>query len=441
MIQLLLLVPLVQGTAAAPAATPTNLVTNPSAEAGGKAPDAWRKGQPVPGVAYGWADDVAADGRRSLSLEKAVKRYFPIAQWKQEITYDGRAPRLHCGSLVKARKAHKAILDVQFEDAAGETSHQWAAYIGAKAEDDPPADHDWMWYSGVVEVPRGTKQVRVGLQIYGPGQVWFDRVFAAPVDDTVEATVAVDCAAMPAQAWGSLPAAAIAPARAASAQANRRTIDGDDARTYFVHGARAQPATKGHGLLIVLPGGDGSADFQPFVQRIAENAAPGDYIVAQAVAPAWSRAKDIVWPRRSDRPRDAAPTEDFVHAIIAAVREEQPIDADRIFLLGWSSGGPPCYAIALAKDSPVRGALVAMSVFKPEGSLAGAKGRAFYVLHSPQDFIAMRFPEAAVKDLARAGATTILQTYEGGHGWHGDVFGMVRSGVDWLAAQTTKARK
>jgi hypothetical protein len=34
---------------------------------------------------------------------------------------------------------------------------------------------------------------------------------------------------------------------------------------------------KGYGLLVVLPGGDGSADFQPFVKRIYKNAVPEGY--------------------------------------------------------------------------------------------------------------------------------------------------------------------
>jgi hypothetical protein len=29
-------------------------------------------------------------------------------------------------------------------------------------------------------------------------------------------------------------------------------------------------------------------------------------------------------------------------------------------------------------------------------------------------------------------------TYEGGHGWRGDVFGMIRAGVQWLDEQTAK---
>ena len=83
------------------------------------------------------------------------------------------------------------------------------------------------------------------------------------------------------------------------------------------------------------------------------------------------------------------------------------------------------------------GSFVAMSVFKPDqlATIANAKGRAYYILHSPEDFIAMSFPERARDELARHGATTKLVTYAGGHGWHGDVFGMIRDGVAWLEEQ------
>jgi hypothetical protein len=76
-------------------------------------------------------------------------------------------------------KVTKAILDVIFLDEKGDwISHKWAAYVGAQQPNDPPADHDWKEYSGQVKIPEGTKKIQVGLQIYGPGKVWFDDVRA-----------------------------------------------------------------------------------------------------------------------------------------------------------------------------------------------------------------------------------------------------------------------
>jgi predicted esterase len=75
-----------------------------------------------------------------------------------------------------------------------------------------------------------------------------------------------------------------------------------------------------------------------------------------------------------------------------------------------------------------------MSVFKSKQlrPLAGAKGHRYYILHSPQDFIPMRMAEQARDILRQAGAQTKLATYTGGHGWRGDVYGMIRKGIEWL---------
>jgi predicted esterase len=212
----------------------------------------------------------------------------------------------------------------------------------------------------------------------------------------------------------------------------------DENKRFFLIGPRAgaaKPAT-GYRLVLVLPGGDGSAEFRPFVQRMFKNALSEDTVIAELVAPKWSDSKDrIVWPTKGLKDESMKfSTEEFVQAVIDEVKGRMSIDDKRIDALGWSSGGPPVYAVSLAERSPLRGAFVAMSVFKPETlpALAGASGDRYYILHSPKDFIQMRFPKAAEEKLREAGATTTLVTYEGGHGWHGDVFGMLRAGFEWL---------
>lgn len=204
--------------------------------------------------------------------------------------------------------------------------------------------------------------------------------------------------------------------------------------------AGADPPQDGWKLLVVLPGGDGSADFLPFVRRIAERALPAGYVVAQAIAPQWTDDPErVVWPTRGlPDPRMKFPTEDFIASIVRDVQERMKINPRHVFLMGWSSGGPPCYAASVTPGIPVTGVFVAMSVFKPAQmpDLAEAGGKAYYLLHSPQDFISMRFPEAAAKQLAEAGAAVHLQPYEGGHGWHGDVTAMIRAGVEWLESRT-----
>jgi predicted esterase len=419
-----------------------NLLRDSSCEQGAKTPEAWTKGAAIDGVEYVWDAKVAADGKKSLSLKKTAERFFPVASWIQELAHDGTAATVHFGALVKAKDVRKAVLDVAFLDEAKKRTHAWAAYVGAAGKEADPANHDWRWYSGVVEVPAGTETLVFSLQIFGPGQVWFDRVLATFVAEDTPATEATVVVPRPVSDWGALPPPEAAkaprveePVVEAPADAPLLMLGDDPLQRYFLIGPRADAPAEGFRLLIVLPGGDGSADFHPFVREIA-GSLPPSYLVAQGVAPAWSEDEErVVWPtHKLEGEKARFNAEDFVAGIVRDVSARHPLDLRFVFLLGWSSGGPPAYAASLEKDSPVRGALVAMSVFKPEQveSLKPAKGRAFYVLHSPQDFISMDFPKRAVKDLAKAGAMTVLETYEGGHGWHGDTFGMIRKGLAWL---------
>ena len=168
-------------------------------------------------------------------------------------------------------------------------------------------------------------------------------------------------------------------------------IGGDAKKRYFLIGTRdARPPDAGFGLLIVLPGGDGSADFGPFIRRMHKNALKDRWLVAQAVAPKWDEEqfKRVVWPTATlPYPAAKFTTEEFVREIVADVKTRAKIDPRRVILLGWSSGGPACYAMALRKETPVTGAFIAMSVFRP-GQLPGlenAKDKAFFLLQSPQD--------------------------------------------------------
>jgi predicted esterase len=190
--------------------------------------------------------------------------------------------------------------------------------------------------------------------------------------------------------------------------------------------------------LIVLPGGDGSAGFHPFVRRIYKHVLSKEWLIAQPVAPKWDDKQfdQVVWPT-AGLPYLAAKftTEEFLLAVVADVRAKVEVNPKRVFLFGWSSGGPPCYATALRKGTPVTGAFIAMSVFKPGQlpALDNAKGKAFYLLQSPQDEVTpMQFAEAAEKALRMAGAKVRLKRYEGGHGWRGNVWEVIGDAVAWL---------
>ena len=227
---------------------------------------------------------------------------------------------------------------------------------------------------------------------------------------------------------------------AKKADKNIRVIDDDPMVRYFLfRGGTStdQEPRDGYKLLLVLPGGNGGVDFKNFVSNIAENCVENDVLVAQLIAPQWdtSQVHTIVWPTRTKPyPKMRFSTEDLAAKVIDDVAGQHRLVSDEIYALGWSSGGPAAYAIALAEDLPIAGSFIAMSVFKSEQlpELTAAKERAFYLFHSPDDFIPMHFPETAEKQLQAVGARVTLETYEGGHGWHGDVYGNIRRGLDWL---------
>ena len=214
-------------------------------------------------------------------------------------------------------------------------------------------------------------------------------------------------------------------------------IGNDEHKRYFLIGPQKEQKAPddGYGLVVILPGGTGDAQFHPFVKRIFKNALPAGYVVAQPVAVKWTNVQKIVWPTgtlQADKMQFS--TEEFVADVIKDVKSKQKIDPKRVFTLSWSSGGPAGYAISLANEE-VTGSFVAMSVFKPIqlGPLTNAKGHAYYIYHSAQDKVCpIKMAEQAAKDLARNGAKTEIVKYSGGHGWRGDLYSDIRKGIEWL---------
>jgi predicted esterase len=216
------------------------------------------------------------------------------------------------------------------------------------------------------------------------------------------------------------------------------TIAGEPKQRYFLIGeVPKNPPNEGMGLLIVLPGGDGSAECHPFIRSIHANALPAHYLVAQLVA-VQSNTSKVTWPTvKTADPKQTFTTEDFIRNVVAEVSAKHPIDERRIFTLSWSSGGPAAYAASLAPKTPIRGSLVAMSVFVPQKlpPLTAAKGQRYFLLHSPDDQVCKYFfTRAAKNQLTKHGAEVEVLDYEGGHGWHGDIFGNIRHGIGWLEA-------
>ncbi|MBX3411177.1 MAG: hypothetical protein KF708_00560 [Pirellulales bacterium] len=225
-----------------------------------------------------------------------------------------------------------------------------------------------------------------------------------------------------------------------------RRIEGDQQRRYFLVGPKADetPPAKGYGLIVVLPGGDGGAEFHPFVKRLFDQAVPAGYLLAQPVSPRWTPRQQITWPTKKSRvPGMQFTTEEFIAQVMADVEREQQLDPQRVYVLGWSSGGSAAYAATLGSPR-VRGAFAAMSIFKPEilPPLTAAQGRAFYIYHSDNDrVVPVRFADAAARQLSQAGADVKVTKYAGGHGWQGDIFSDVRTGIEWLEEHTPASER
>jgi len=222
----------------------------------------------------------------------------------------------------------------------------------------------------------------------------------------------------------------------------------DRQQRYLLHGlsegAKAPP--KGWRLLVVMPGGDGSAEFAPFVGRIRENALGSDWLIAQIVAPRWDdeQAEQLIWPtQRNPWAGMEFSCEELFEAVVDDVGKQCALDERYLFTLAWSSSGMLAYTLGLEKETRVTGSFIAMSVYKPDQlpSRKAAKGRGFYLLHSPEDQVCPpSMAEQALADLEKAGAQVELATYAGGHGWHGDVFGELRRGVQFLEEQAAKGK-
>ncbi len=220
----------------------------------------------------------------------------------------------------------------------------------------------------------------------------------------------------------------------------------DPQKRFFLMGPKTGDATptNGYALLLVLAGGDGGPDFVTFIKRIYLWAVPNDYLVAELIAPKWdqAQAEQIVWPTET-RPYSGMKfsTESLIHAVIGELEKQYRLDTRRIFTLSWSSGGPAGYAASLCKSTRISGSIVAMSVFQPERlpALAAAHGQAYFLLHSPADtLVPIAAAHRARDSLTKNGAEVKLLNYEGGHGWHGDVFGNISTGIRWLEEQTAR---
>lgn len=245
-------------------------------------------------------------------------------------------------------------------------------------------------------------------------------------------------------------------ARAAGAQdvdpsvaVEDRTAGRDLLQRYFLIRHRLSPGEtpKEYGLLLVLPGGGGGADFLPFCANvITALGTPKDFLVAELVAPVWGKRDDstVVWPGKAfPQPAARFSSEDFVAAVIDDVSTRNRIHDGWVFTLGWSSSGHVLYSSSF-ENPKIRASFVAMSRFQPAWFThpENAKGKRYYFWHSPDDTVC---PSAeadfAASYLTKLGASTVLKTYKGGHGWQPYTFyaDRIKEALEWFRAGDTEA--
>lgn len=219
-----------------------------------------------------------------------------------------------------------------------------------------------------------------------------------------------------------------------------RTVSTNANQKYFLieHKSTADPR-KPRGLILILPGGPGSADFLPFCANVLTlYGISDDFVAAELVAPQWRKDENrVVWPSNAfPEPQAKFTSEQFVDEVTRDICKVRNIDERYIFTLGWSSSGHVLYSLSISNPK-IRGSIIAMSRFFPQrlGKLDEARGKNYFLYHSPEDQICP-FSEAqlAEKTLAEHGAKVKLVSYKGGHGWVPNTYycDHIKEGIEWL---------
>ena len=230
---------------------------------------------------------------------------------------------------------------------------------------------------------------------------------------------------------------AVAP-RAQATQAIERSIPSMPKSCWFVLPARdgkvgkpGRPA----GLVVLLPGGNGSRDFLPFVENGLCAQLPDDCIGALVTSVKWRPEQEIVWPTATNKVPDMAwTTEQHVRAVVAELEREHTIDPARRCVVAWSSSGPAMYPLLAAADGPFSRAYLAMSIWPRDlRELGAVKGRRYVLDQSPDDEVTtFAHARAAFEALTKAQAVVRVSTYAGGHGWLDNPLPRFRDGMAWL---------
>lgn len=190
------------------------------------------------------------------------------------------------------------------------------------------------------------------------------------------------------------------------------------------------------GLLVVLPGGDGSDQFLPFVAGALADCAPSTFCCVMLTAPKWGVAQKVVWPTASLAEAGMKyTTEEYVRAVVAEVQKTHEIDPAKTVLLGWSSSGPALYELLASGKPTAERAYIAMSVCKAKDSsvLAATKGMRIVLDQSRDDKVTpFVHAEKGRELLVASGATVRLIAHKGDHGWTDAPLPRLAEGLRWL---------
>ncbi len=164
----------------------------------------------------------------------------------------------------------------------------------------------------------------------------------------------------------------------------------------------------GEGLPLVLAlhyGFDTSAPFPPFYGRgfLESVVSPGLRDLGAIIVAPDSHGKS--W---SDPEVSAA-----VMALVEALKQRYPIDAQRVLVTGYSMGGHGTWWF-LAHHGDAFTAAVPMASFVREATLAKVQGTPILALHSPADELVSIAPvRDAIATLAKRGEDAVLHEVEG----------------------------
>ncbi|MGE0143440.1 MAG: hypothetical protein AB7I19_10360 [Planctomycetota bacterium] len=230
----------------------------------------------------------------------------------------------------------------------------------------------------------------------------------------------------------------LALAQESQSRAQERSIDRLERSRYFLIPPRAvETVSESRQLLVVLPGGDGSAEFLPFVENGIAHQVSDDCVVAMLTATKWTDDQNTIWASDHSPVKGMGyTTEAFVNAVVETLSKEFSVQPAAVAVLAWSSSGPTIYSMLVDSKAPFTKGYVAMSVWPKhlrKGKLDGARGRRLVLDQSPQDtrtpFHHVRAAHAA---LAKARATVRVNVYEGGHGWVDMPLPRLRDSIAWL---------